>query len=85
VKGFICGSQLTATERVECPLLSKSIIADAGQDAEQLWKPWTISVMSFGLAALWLFNFILLSTTVGAFIVYQSTLGDRANLNGRPS
>jgi hypothetical protein len=72
VRGFICKSEITIAEKLECPLISPLLIANAGYQADLLWKPWTIVAMRFALASLWFLNFINLSIVIGAFIVHQT-------------
>jgi hypothetical protein len=55
----------------ECPLVSIERLRDASYTAELIWQGWTVDVVRFGLAMLWLLVFVLLTVVVGSFLVYQ--------------
>src|SRR4051812_3432325 len=71
VKGFICRADNPPQTMAECPLVSVERLRDASYSAELIWQGWTVDVVRFGIAMLWLVVLLLLTAVVGSFLVHQ--------------
>ncbi|MEA2894461.1 MAG: hypothetical protein QOJ84_76 [Bradyrhizobium sp.] len=71
-KGFICKPEIQRVYPSECPLVSRDVLSDSQYTAENVWMDWSIELMQVLIASLWLAAFILLSSLIGAFLVFQT-------------
>jgi hypothetical protein len=56
----------------QCPLVSRNVLSDAQYTAENVWADWSVELMQVFITSLWLASFILLSSLIGAFLVFQT-------------
>jgi hypothetical protein len=78
IRGFICKVDIPKKTSEECPLVGRERLKDAEYRADLIWKEWTIHVATVILALIWLTCFLLLSTVIGTFLVYQTKARSRA-------
>lgn len=84
VKGLVCQSHIEETFPSQCPLdITAETLAGAGWDPDQIWTPTSIAAGRAVLTLVWMMSFIFLSSTFGAFIVYQSGQSARPDPAGR--
>jgi hypothetical protein len=72
VRGFICRADIPQVTAAECPMVSRQRIANAKFVADNIWQPWTVQLTSWALVIMWLSLFLLLSTLLGVFLVFQT-------------
>jgi hypothetical protein len=79
VKGFVCQKELVRSFADACPFFNLDRLKDVGYSADVLWQSWSVDLMRFFLVITWLSAFLLLSTVVGSFIVFQTKVRPRQN------
>jgi hypothetical protein len=72
VRGFICESKLSKEMAAGCPSVSREHLQKAEWDPYQVWVEWTVDLNLALLTLLWLACFLLLSFSIGTFLVYQT-------------
>jgi hypothetical protein len=72
VKGFVCVEKLPDATRAECPFVGQERLKDAAFHAELIWRPWSIQLVRLVIVLVWLGDFLLLSTLIGTFVVFQT-------------
>jgi hypothetical protein len=77
VKGFLCNPPIRKAYFDDCPLLNIGYLRDAQYTPELLWQEWSIEVMRVVLSITWLFAFVLLSASIGIFLVFQTKKASR--------
>ena len=78
VKGFECTQAAQTVFKTQCPDLGMDALRTAEYEAERLWTAQSVTLVRMALVALWSLAFTVLSTLLGAFIVYQSKVRPRA-------
>jgi len=71
-KGFVCKPEIQRLYPNQCPLVSRNVLSDAQYTAENVWADWSVELMQVFITSLWLASFILLSSLIGAFLVFQT-------------
>ncbi|MFL6261323.1 MAG: hypothetical protein ACJ76Y_16615 [Thermoanaerobaculia bacterium] len=83
VKGYNCTPEAKALFKDHCPDLGLDELRTAEYEAERLWTRRSLTLMRVALVILWSAAFILLSLTLGAFIVYQMNVRGRGGPKAR--
>jgi len=83
VKGYNCTPEAKAIFKDHCPDLGLDELRTAEYEAERLWTRRSLTLMRVTLVILWSAAFILLSLTLGAFIVYQMNVRGRGGPKAR--
>jgi hypothetical protein len=71
-KGFVCRPEVQRLYPDQCPFVSRNVLSNAQYTAENVWTDWSVELMQVFIASLWLASFILLSSLIGAFLVFQT-------------
>jgi hypothetical protein len=71
-KGFVCKPDVQRLYPNQCPLVSRDVLSDSQYTAENVWMDWSVELMQVFIATLWLASFILLSSLIGTFLVFQT-------------
>jgi hypothetical protein len=82
-KGFICRTDIPKEYQDLCPFLGLEQLADYEYSAERFWVGWSIHTMKVLIVTVWCIAFVLLSTVIATFIVYQ--MGQPARRRTRES
>lgn len=74
VKGLICTDEVMQIPefKSKCPALGPEQLSMAEWSASRLWEGWSITVVRFTLAGLWVTSFGAFAGVIGAFLVFQS-------------
>lgn len=73
-KGFVCKPQTEQLYPGQCPLVDEQVLADAQYSAESIWTGWSVQLMQVFIASVWLAAFVLLSSLIGTFLVFQTKI-----------
>ena len=70
--GFACKAipDLTPKEKRECPFFGPETIAASGYQSDNLWRPYSIDTIVYGLVSRWF----------GFFLCFGAWIGNRASL-----
>ena len=71
VRGLVCRPDIPVETAMQCPFVGTQKLHEAAYTADLIWKSWSIYLSELMLALTWLICFLLLSTLIGAFLVYQ--------------
>jgi hypothetical protein len=71
VVGFQCTSKALIVFPQKCPFLDLDDLSGVSFDEFQLWTKWSISLARCVLIALWFAFFIVISSLIGKFLIFQ--------------
>lgn len=71
VKGFVCTEIATTSFPGRCPWLAERELRQSAWAPEDLWVTWSITMTRLAIVISWLAAFLLLSTILATFIIFQ--------------